>query len=771
MAELTSVVVEGVHYLPLSVQKVQFKPDEKPEQVVDRVKVEIGHNLQDELIFHNPEDKFVYVAQLTRLPDAALKTPLDPETVRLSIDPAARVVFREDEPEAYVLSRVEVVGIADPAVKQQVEKVLDLEAGDKVSFADLLEKREKLLKECPLLAVQPQPAADPADPTKLVLTVRAIDHPRGVEVLDLDGSDPAKAIIERMFDGTRLDRAALERIQQQIHQYFQHAQFLYQVTKSELSTEGKLRIAVLKIPAPTAIELQGVEGDETEAALRALFPTPLTAPHMEAGLKAVEAYYYRHGQMPKLTMGVRRKQDGNVLVVTVSTEVAPKRVVFRGNYPFAHEALEAAFGAPDPVLHVYTAEQISAGIERVRNFCTEHGYRIGQSAQFRIHDGVVELALNLARLKGYRIVMVEKARNVDDRLVTRELAQRPGELFNEIELRKGIARLRGSGNFSAVNYVVDQAGGEDDVYVDIVCRPGPAIGEVMLSGGYSGALGWTVMAGTQLRHIPAEGETLGLSGHYAPNSYGGVLNWYEPWAFSNKISLSASLYFNVDDLVIANQRVGVGMAVGIPLGGKYSPWRIILGTDVEYLHVEDGETIEGLDRDTPVLVKPSLKLVYGEGPLTAYVQGRINAGAMTYQEARGGIQYDVDLGKGFVLRIAGGAGQQFGTVPDFTKFNQLNTPSVYGRSLSDYEIGVDFAVASLNIHKTLLDTDYAKIGLHGGVTIGGVGARKTDFGFGAGVDLLLMGMPFTVELGGRYDLAGSEGFRWGVSLLTSRTSL
>ena len=269
----------------------------------------------------------------------------------------------------------------------------------------------------------------------------------------------------------------------------------------------------------------------------------------------------------------------------------------KGAQLFDEEKLESFFTVKSG--DVASQEKIEESAKRIRDFYGAKGYvgnRVQAQLRPQLSDAVVDVELRVREGKlGYiRDVIIEGNTQTKDLVIRRELSVFPGDIANEVKVKKSESRIRNLGLFSFANSRIDPTADPDQYDVTYEVEEGKSgqfvagagfssvddiIGFIELSQGNFDIFGWP--------HFKGDGQKLKLRTQLGTKRSDYEITFIEPWLFNRRISMQLDGFrserrFLSDEYDQRN--IGGGPTFGRSLGG---PWRASIGYKAEEISVFD----------------------------------------------------------------------------------------------------------------------------------------------------------------------------------------
>ena len=191
---------------------------------------------------------------------------------------------------------------------------------------------------------------------------------------------------------------------------------------------------------------------------------------------------------------------------------------------------------------VLNAKELHENIRKIEEKYQTDGYILVKLSGIDVgRDGILRLVINEGMLEGYSVKGNTKTK---DKVVIREMRQKPGTPFNAKEARRGMQRIYNLGFFEDVNMKVTP-GREPNAIVlelDVVEK---RTGSFTLGGGYSTRDGFLGMIGIGDRNFRGTGQSFQLSYEFGGDdwdAHGLQFSYRRPWLDKHETAFGLKLY-------------------------------------------------------------------------------------------------------------------------------------------------------------------------------------------------------------------------------------
>ena len=228
---------------------------------------------------------------------------------------------------------------------------------------------------------------------------------------------------------------------------------------------------------------------------------------------------------------------------------------------------------------VYSSESINTDLAGLRRYYSDNGYsnvrispRVDAASETMIN---IDYAVSEGVQSTVELINISGNDRTIDKVIRRELALSPGDVYNETRLEVSRNRLMGLGFFHGVNVTPSDSETPDHTDINIVVRE-KSTGTVNFGAGFSSIdnlVGFMDIVQTNFRlfgkpHTGA-GEKIRLGVQYGRRRKDFQFDYSQPWLFDKKLALGTGLYYR-DLLYLSNkydQTIGGGyLSLRKPLG-------------------------------------------------------------------------------------------------------------------------------------------------------------------------------------------------------------
>lgn len=276
------------------------------------------------------------------------------------------------------------------------------------------------------------------------------------------------------------------------------------------------------------------------------------------------------------------------------------RVSLSGVTLFPQEDVEAAIAVRPGDLA--SMEKVGLSAQAVRDFYGSRGHIrtvVDEGLDVNLEKSVADVHYTVTegKLAYIRNVRIRGNSQTKDKVIRRELAVYPGEIFNEVKVRTSERRLKNLGYFSFVNSVPEDTSEPDqyDLTFEVeeqktgqfmvgagFSSVDDLIGFVELSQGNFDLFGWPRLSGG--------GQKLKIRSQFGTQRTDYEISFVEPWFLNRRLSLGVNLYDHDTRFLSEDydqETLGAGVTLGKPLGSFN---RLNLGYTLEQIDVYDVST-------------------------------------------------------------------------------------------------------------------------------------------------------------------------------------
>ncbi|MEC9327783.1 MAG: outer membrane protein assembly factor BamA [Verrucomicrobiota bacterium] len=302
---------------------------------------------------------------------------------------------------------------------------------------------------------------------------------------------------------------------------------------------------------------------------------------LEEDIVRIEEYYRNEGYINARVTDVVREPAGSkvdlVIHINEGNRFTVNEVSVSGIKAVSQKdvlpLLEMREGA------VYSSESISTDLVGLRRYYSDNGYsnvrispRVDAASETMIN---IEYAVSEGVQSTVELINISGNDRTMDKVIRRELALSPGDVYNETRLEVSRNRLMGLGFFDGVNVTPSDSETPDHTDINIVVRE-KSTGTVNFGAGFSSIdnlVGFMDIVQTNFRlfgkpHAGA-GEKIRFGVQYGRRRKDFQFDYTQPWLFDKKLALGTGLYYR-DLLYLSykyDQTIGGGyMSLRKPLG-------------------------------------------------------------------------------------------------------------------------------------------------------------------------------------------------------------
>lgn len=368
-----------------------------------------------------------------------------------------------------------------------------------------------------------------------------------------------------------------------------------------------------------------VRGNQRISDDRILLSTPIVAGDKAGRSDVLDAIQriYGMGYFADVKAGSEPVPGGERLVFQVVENPLMGDVAFDGVTKVDVAKLEALFKEMKGDIINFNA--IKEAVDKIQKLYTEAGYPLARVADMGVAPGGI-LRFRIAEGK---IAAIKLRGNEETKefVVLREMATKPGEIFNREKVNADLRRVYNLNYFEELNIKFEPAttadGRPSEEVVLVIDLKEKQTGSINLGAGYSTRDGILGMFSVKKDNIFGVGQQVGLDLSVSQQlRIAGELNYYNPWFDENRTGLGGSLYVRRFNNFLADfreDRVGTSLNMSKPLFGDplTSPWRGTLGIRAERI-----QTFENLwTGGNPKPVYPDGKPITVDPAGTDYIAG------------------------------------------------------------------------------------------------------------------------------------------------------
>ena len=260
---------------------------------------------------------------------------------------------------------------------------------------------------------------------------------------------------------------------------------------------------------------------------------------------------------------------------------------------------------------VYSSEGISTDLVGLRRYYADNGYsnvrispRVDSSSETMVD---IEYAVSEGVQSTVELINISGNDKTMDKVIRRELALAPGDVYNETRLEVSRNRLMGLGFFEGVNVTPTDSATPDHTDINIEVRE-KSTGTVNFGAGFSSIdnlVGFMDIVQTNFRlfgkpHVGG-GEKIRLGVQYGRRRKDFQFDYTQPWLFDKRLALGTGLYFR--DLLYLSDKYDQ------TIGGGYLSLRKPIG---EYTSLSFKASLENYEIDVDSDSSDTLKSEEGE---------------------------------------------------------------------------------------------------------------------------------------------------------------
>ncbi len=334
---------------------------------------------------------------------------------------------------------------------------------------------------------------------------------------------------------------------------------------------------------------------------------------LEEDVVRIEEYYRNEGYINARVTEVVREPAGDkvdlVIHINEGNRFTVNKVSVSGIKAVSQKdvlpLLEMREGA------VYSSEGISTDLVGLRRYYANNGYsnvrispRVDSSSETMVD---IEYAVSEGVQSTVELINISGNDRTLDKVIRRELALAPGDVYNETRLEVSRNRLMGLGFFDGVNVTPTDSATPDHTDISIEVRE-KSTGTVNFGAGFSSIdnlVGFMDIVQTNFRlfgkpHVGG-GEKIRLGVQYGRRRKDFQFDYTQPWLFDKKLAFGTGLYFR--DLLYLSDKYDQ------TIGGAYMSLRRPLG---EYTSLSFKASLENYEIDVDSDSSDTLRKEEGE---------------------------------------------------------------------------------------------------------------------------------------------------------------
>jgi len=304
---------------------------------------------------------------------------------------------------------------------------------------------------------------------------------------------------------------------------------------------------------------------------------------LESDRLALQALYQNRGYLdavignPEVSIYAPRKLKAN-FPISEGSQYRIGGLSIRGETLFAESNLWKVVTIKSG--DVAAMDAINRAAEALRDYYQSRGYiRTAVVPQInpRLNEAIVDIQFNISEssLINVRYIDIRGNTRTKDVVIRRELQVYPGEVYNQVQVKRGERILQNLGFFSKVTSypreTIDSS--KDDLVYEV---EETRTGQFSIGAGYSSIdelMGFAEMSQGNFDlfnwpHFTGDGQKLRLRTQFGRLNENYELSFVEPWFLGRKLSLGVDFYdsklSNLSDYY-SQQRLGSAVTIGKPL--------------------------------------------------------------------------------------------------------------------------------------------------------------------------------------------------------------
>lgn len=327
---------------------------------------------------------------------------------------------------------------------------------------------------------------------------------------------------------------------------------------------------------------------------------------LEADRMAIQAIYQNHGYLdarigePEVSLYAPRKLKA-VFPISEGAQYRIGKLAIRGATLFPESNLWSVVFIKSG--SIAGLETINRATDALRDYYQSRGYiRTVVTPKFnpRVKDPVVDIVFEVSEssLINIRYIDIRGNTRTKDIVIRRELMVYPGEIYNQVQIKRGERILQNLGFFSKVTSYPRET--MDPTKDDLVYEVEETrTGQFSIGAGYSSIdelMGFVEMSQGNFDlfnwpHFTGDGQKLRLRMQVGRQREDYEISFVEPWFLGRKLSLGVDLYDqklnNLSDYY-NQQRIGGAVTIGKPIDFFFQ--RVDLRYSLERITIYDVAT-------------------------------------------------------------------------------------------------------------------------------------------------------------------------------------
>ena len=281
-------------------------------------------------------------------------------------------------------------------------------------------------------------------------------------------------------------------------------------------------------------------GEYTEPTARAsVFMHPgdvFSAKLLEQDLDAI----FRTGYFYDLYPSFEQVPEGVVVTYHLLENPILNDIVIIGNESETTEALMKRVTMP--MGEILNSVELRENVMAIQEKYREDGYILAKIMDMDIdREGVLTLKINEGILEGYKVKGNKKTR---DKVILREMRQKPGTPFNAKLARRSMQRVYNLGFFEDVNIKMNPGVEPNAVVMELDVKE-KRTGTFGIGAGYSSADGFIAMASVSDTNFRGMGDAVSLTYEHSgseSDAHGYTFSYRHPWLDSKETGILFRLY-------------------------------------------------------------------------------------------------------------------------------------------------------------------------------------------------------------------------------------